>query len=548
MNNDTKNDFLKQGFLFFPRVNSDFQFILDVVNDLLDKYPQVLNWINEDQDKFGKGKKRDRILDKKFEENRTKSIIPEEKLKEILGGDVDAEKLELQIGHNRMQPIIVLLFFVFRGYYGSFSKKQNFDFIKESVTIQNWLAQYGVTKLPSSTTLFENVNMISSETYEKILTLQCEMVKEEGFDDFNKSFVDSTSVAGNTAYPTDVTTLYKLLWRSTFNGIKLSQLFNKPITEAYFIGWFNEMKSCIFSLSMGKLNPKNKKKVCKKLFDLANKIQNRLSAKLAEREAEARQILGSLRPSYSIRTLAILEGVKSDLEESKYVLGYAYKSLLEGKKYKSTEKILSVSDKNVAFIKKGSLRDAVIGYKPQVVRSGNGIITAILFPEGNTSDAKELKPVLEQAFERTGVVSKMVSTDDGYPSEENLKWLLEVGSETISFNGAKGRKLTSDEDWKSTAYQIARGERSMIEGLFSTLKTVQGFGKLSRRGLENGKKELLEKVIVQNFYRIGILRKRREEEMRLKNIKIKEEKKTIIQSVYRVSIEPLRKQIEKVAA
>jgi len=54
-----------------------------------------------------------------------------------------------------------------------------------------------------------------------------------------------------------------------------------------------------------------------------------------------------------------------------------------------------------------------------------------------------------------------------------------------------------------------------------------GFGKLSRWGLENGKSEILEKVLAQNFYRIGILRKRREEETRLKDVKIKKEREKI---------------------
>ncbi len=547
MNNDTKTDFFKQGFLFFSSVNSDFKFILDVATDLLDKHPDILNWIKKDQDKVSKEKKRQRILDRQFEENKTKSLISEKQLNEILGNDCE-EELILKTGRKRMPPIIVFLFFVFRGYYGSFTKKQNFDFIRESITIQNWLAQYGINKLPGETTILENVNMISSETYEKILTLQCEMIKEEGFDDFSKAFIDSTSVAGNTAYPTDITVLYKLLFRSTFNAIKLSQLFDNPITKNCFDGWFKEMKKCIFSIAMGKLKPKKKKKVCKNLFALAGKIQNRLLIKLADREIESQQTFSLIRPSCRFRLEAVFSEIKTDLEESKQVLEYAYKSIIDGKKFKSKEKILSVSDANVGFIKKGSLRTAVIGYKPQVVRSGSGIITAILFPEGNTSDAAELIPVLEQAIERTGVVPEMLSTDDGYPSEENLEWLQKTGVKINSFNGAKGRKLTSEEDWESTAYQIARAERSMIEGLFSTLKTVQGFGKLSRRGLENGKSEMLEKVLAQNFYRIGILRKRCEEETRLKDVKRKKKKKTIIQSVYRIAIEPESRTPKKAAA
>ena len=547
MNNDTKNDFLKQGFFFLPTINSDFQFILDVATDLLKENPQVLCWIKEDQDKFSKEEKRLRILDKQFKEDLTKPLFLEKRIDKVID-TTGKEEIVLKTGRPRMAPIIVFLFFIFRGYYGNFTQKQNFDFIKESITIQNWLTQNGVTKLPGATTILENVNKISSETYEKILTLQCEMIKVEGFDDFNKAFIDSTSVAGNTAYPTDITMLYKLLFRSTFNAIKLSQLFDNPITEKYFDGWFKEMKKCIFSIAMGKLKPKKKKKVCKKLFALAEKIQNRLSAKLAEREMEAQKTFVLIKPSHRFRLEAILKTVKTDLEDSKRVLEYAYKSILEGKKYKSTEKILSISDANVGFIKKGSLRTAVIGYKPQVVRSGSGIITAILFPEGNTSDAAELRPVLEQSIKRTGVVPEMLSTDDGYPSEENLEWLQEVGVETNSFNGAKGRKLTSEEDWESTAYQIARAERSMIEGLFSTLKTVQGFGKLSRRGLENGKSELLEKVLAQNFYRIGILRKRREEEIQTKNIKIKKEEEVTIQSVYRVTIKPKQRKDLKIVA
>ncbi len=547
MNNDTKNKFFSQGFLFFSPVNSDFKLILDVATDLLDNHPEILCLIKKDQDKVSKEKKRLRILDRQFEENKTKTLIPEEQFNKILE-NVDQEELILKTGRKRMPPIIVFLFFIFRGYYGNFTKKQNFDFIKESITIQNWLSQYGITKLPGETTILENVNMISSETYEKILTLQCEMIKEEGFDDFNKAFIDSTSVAGNTSYPTDITILYKLLFRSTYNAIKLSQIFNYPITKNCFEGWLKKMKKCIFLIAMDKLKAKKKKRVCKKLFAIAAKLQNRLTVKLSEREIESQQIFGQMRPSHRFRLEAIFSGIKTDLEESKRVLDYAYKSIIAGKKYKSKEKLLSISDPNVAFIKKGSLRTAVIGYKPQVVRSGNGIITAVLFPEGNTSDASELIPVLEQSIERTGIVPEMLSTDDGYPSAENLEKLQKIGVKTNSFNGVKGRKLTSEEDWESTAYQIARSERSMIEGLFSTLKTVQGFGKLSRRGLENGRSEILEKVLAHNFYRIGILRKRSQEEIRLKDVKIKKDKKTIIQSVYRVTIDPERLKREKVAA
>ena len=69
MNNDTKNDFLKQGFFFLPTINSDFQFILDVATDLLKENPQILHWIKKDRDKFSKEETRlKNIKTKKDEE------------------------------------------------------------------------------------------------------------------------------------------------------------------------------------------------------------------------------------------------------------------------------------------------------------------------------------------------------------------------------------------------------------------------------------------------------------------------------------------------
>ncbi len=514
-NNDTKNEFLRQGFFFFSTVNSTFQFILNIASELVEKNQEILQWIQQDQDKFCKEKKRLRILDRRFEENKTASLFYESDLKKICEA-IDAEEIILNTGRPRMDPIIVFLFFIFRGYYGSFCKKHSLDLLMESTSIKIWLARYGIDELPGATTILENVNMISNETREKILTLQCSMVSEEELDDFETSIIDSTAVAGNTAYPTDVSILYKLISRSYLKLYKFCELFGLSTPKAYFKDWLPEMKSSVFVLEMGKLKNKEKRKVCKKLLKLAGKIENRLSKKHEQLQAEIELILSGLRPTLQMRFIKIWEGIKVDLEDSIKVSQYTRGGFLEGKKYKSKDKILSISDENVGYIKKGSLRSAVIGYKPQIVRSGNGIITAMKVSEGNTSDMKELIPVLKQDFRRTETISKTVNTDDGYSWNYNKNYLKRVGVEVISFNGINGRRLTSDEDWESEVYKAARANRSTIEGLISTLKLVHDFGKLRRRGIENGRAEMLEKVIAQNFYRIGILRKRRREKEREK--------------------------------
>ena len=513
MTNNTKNGFLKQGFLFFETVNSNFNLILNIASELIEKHPQILDWIKRDQDKYCKEKKRLRVFDKQFEESKTVPLFSESELKKMLEA-INDDEITLDAGRPRMQPVIVFLFLLFRGYHTSFCKKHSADLLMESISIRSWLAKYGVGEFPGITTILENVNMVSNETREKLLTLQCGMVFEEGLDNFKESFVDSTTVAGNTAYPTDISILYKLVSRSYSNMKKICELLNLPMSESYFKEWFSEMKSCVFSLAMGKLKKPKKKKVCRKLMKLTMKIENRLSQKYNHFQSEVEYILSGLRPTLRTRLSKIWEEIKLDLDDSIKVLEYTQGGIIDGKKYKSRDKILSISDGDVAFIIKGSLRSAVVGYKPQLARSKNGIITALELPAGNAPDFQELIPVMKQIIRRTKIIPEMLSVDDGYSSFHNRKWLEKIGVKTKSFNGINGRRLTSDEDWESEVYKAARADRSLIEGLISTLKLVQEFGKSKRRGLENNRAEMLEKIIAHNFSRIGMLRHKRHEKER----------------------------------
>jgi len=513
MTNNTKIDFLKQGFLFFETVNSNFNLILNIASELITKHPEILDWIKQDQDKYCKEKKRLRELDKQFKSSETISLFSESELKKMFEA-ISENEITLNVGRPRMQPIIVLLFLIFRGYHTSFCKKHSADLLMESISIRSWLAKYGVSKFPGITTILENVNVVSNETREKLLTLQCDMVFEESLDNFKESFVDSTTVAGNTAYPTDISVLYKLLSRSYSNMNKICVLLNLPMSESYFKEWFSEVKSCVFSLAMGKLKKPKKKKVCRKLIKSTLKIENRLSKKYNQLQAEMEYILSGLRPTLRIRFSKIWKNIKLDLDDSIKVLKYTQGGIIEGKKYKSKDKILSVSDEDVAFIIKGSLRSAVIGYKPQLARSKNGIITALELPAGNAPDSQELIPVLKQIIRRTKIIPEVLSVDDGYSSLHNLKWLEKIGVKTKSFNGINGHRLTSNEDWESEVYKVARADRSLIEGLISTLKLVQGFGTSRRLGLENNRAEMLEKIISYNFSRIGMLRHKKCEKER----------------------------------
>jgi IS5 family transposase len=149
----------------------------------------------------------------------------------------------------------------------------------------------------------------------------------------------------------------------------------------------------------------------------------------------------------------------------------------------------------------------VVGYKPQVARSGAGFVTGLLLPKGNAADSDQLVPMVDQVVRRTTVVPKVLSVDDGYASAANMAAMKVLKIEVISINGSKGRALTARADWNSDEYALARDQRSAIESWRFTLKQGFDFGEVARRGLAAAYGELLEKVLAYNLCHLARMRR-----------------------------------------
>ncbi|GAX60488.1 transposase and inactivated derivatives, IS5 family [Candidatus Scalindua japonica] len=163
--------------------------------------------------------------------------------------------------------------------------------------------------------------------------------------------------------------------------------------------------------------------------------------------------------------------------------------------------MLSLSDGDAAFIKKGG-REPKIGYKPQLGRSKNGFVSTLVVPKGNAADSGELNGTIEDHIMRTEVIPQKVSTDDGYANAKiRTKW-LSAGVEIFSISGSKGKNMITEEEWESEEYKESRNNRSAVESMMFTIKHNFEFGVVMRRGIENVRAELLEKVIAYNFCRI----------------------------------------------
>ncbi|MBT7065886.1 MAG: transposase, partial [Verrucomicrobia bacterium] len=174
---------------------------------------------------------------------------------------------------------------------------------------------------------------------------------------------------------------------------------------------------------------------------------------------------------------------------------------------KGTHRVLSTGDRAASWIAKGN-RIPVIGYKPQLARSGNGFVAALLVPEGNAADSAMLLPLVHEAMDNTGVKLKLAGFDDGYTSKANHKALAKLKVKHISFSGSKALKLVGEEAYADPVLAKARADRSAVESLMFCLKHVHGFGRLRRRGIAAVRAELTGKVIVYNMRRAIMLRAR----------------------------------------
>ncbi len=486
---------------------TDFRDYLDEVDEVIRFAPEIVDEINQDLDAHALNKKRLRMEDRKFFESQT-ADLPELDLPQR---DLAFDQLTLAVGRPRMSGYAVFVFLMLRGFLGSLSSKPAQRFLLESMSLDHFLQRLGL-KIPGATTLLENVNAVSSTTRARILDRQIELIFKEDLDDFKELTIDSTAVKANSNWPTDGKILNDLLGRAHRLGQQFHLFGLKDFRKGWLPRWLDEMAGLEFQICLGAGKPKSlgkRKRHYRKLLKKGSKAAAALARELRDLEQDLE--MGKLPPSRREMFKRILEQIRSDITDANRVIDYAADRVFRDKTLPSTEKVLSLSDGSAAYIKKGG-RNAVIGYKPQLVRSKNGFITSLIVPQGNAADSIKLEPAIEDSIRRTGIVAELVSTDDGYASTAGRDALLSMGVKDVSISGAKGKKLTAPEDWTSEKYRDARRNRSAVESLMFTIKEGFDFGKLGRRGIDAVRQELTEKVLAYNCCRIILIKQRRKKQ------------------------------------
>ena len=479
----------------------------DIINEayaLANRCPEILTKIENDQVNYGKEKKAKRIQDKQWlkSQNSWFSWF----LPKSIG--VEASELTLGFGRKRMPPLLVLIYMLIRGTFGGIKSRETQVMLQESISLHILFQNLGINS-PGQSTITENINAVSNTTRDEILTLHLQTVLANDLDDFKVLIGDSTSVKGNSAYPTDSSILVRLVERIFHIGQTVERYGITPMSDMGFSQQIKQIKSVAKSIAFaaGKKGSKRKtKRLYGQLLKKIKKIHNTYAKEVKKIQKATKKL--SILPSRKQRLEELVKVMVDDHENLVKVSDYCRDWFFEEKKTNSNEKVLSLADKDAAFIQKGG-RSAVIGYKPQLGRSENGFISSIIVPDGNAADSTQLEPLINDAIERLGVIPQVASFDDGYTNTEVRDTLLANGIEIVSISGAKGKRMIPEDVYNSDEYQKARNDRSAVESLMYTVKHNHKFGQVMRRGIEDVRAELLEKALAYNLARAIFIRERK---------------------------------------
>lgn len=411
------------------------------------------------------------------------------------------QETRIQKRREVLNPEALLYFVLARSFFTNCYGERGYGLMLENSSLQKCLSKLGLSKMPARSTLHEHLNFLSEETLDFINSSILSTVKNEGLDNFLWLTMDSTAIASVSTFPVDNNMLVRLLekfyssttslidlrleekgWRSIINSLPLksaSNLMKDIINISKQISFAKGKKNArqIRTEGYHKLCAKGEKLLAK-LSDIADRLDlSGLSKELQNNYFE----------------------LYKTVDEKLYFVQKRFKIAMPGDMGEiEPELLLSLSDEDAAFIKKGG-RETIFGYRPNFARSQQGFITSVTLEAGNTSDTSVFISTIKDHQNQSGVLPAIVSTDDGYCSNDNLNKAIDMGIELVSFSGSKGKNLFGDEFWQEQPNRIIRDMRSNAEATISHFKNDYDMSRLSVGGISKVRKEILMRTITFNL-------------------------------------------------
>lgn len=336
---------------------------------------------------------------------------------------------------------------------------------------------------PRRSTLQSTIRQITPATLEKVqLTLSKKWV-EDGTISTDKLRIDSTVVASDIAPPSDSQILN--------DGVRvLSRMLAKSKsitgTKIRFVDQRGRSKSLAYRI----FNAKSTKK--EGLYPDLLRIVSIVIAQVDRGIGLVNQ-LNTVTETQK-KWVAKLTHFKT---LTRRVVDQTERRIIHNEKVPSAEKIVSLFEEHTDIIVKG-FRDVQYGHKINLSSEQNGFITYLCIEDGNPSDKDLFMPVLNFHQSTLKTLPDSVVADGGYASRKNVEEGRSLGVKRVVFHKPVGLSLHA-MGVKQKTFDALRNFRAGVEGNISELKRSFGAGKAKWKGLDGFKAFVWSAVLSYNL-------------------------------------------------
>lgn len=337
--------------------------------------------------------------------------------------------------------------------------------------------------VPDHRTFNRNFNRLQPETIRRLNDAVVDAAVEMRVANIVKIRTDTTVVETNIHFPTDSGLLWDVV-RVHTRLVKQLRGELGAMLDCDFPDRTRRARRRMQEISRMTSRQRSRQQI-RKYRDLLH-VTEEVMQRAAVHVAAAKSLLDHLDPMRAAIVNALLTQCEEVRGLGRRVVDQTRRRIIGGEQVPVDEKLFSIFEPHTDLIVRGKARKPVeFGHKVRLVEGGNGLITDYEVLKGNPADQDHVKPTLDHHQNRFGKAPRLVTTDRGFDSKENIVACKQAGVIVESIPQRGGQKTPEREAHeKSRAFKRAQRFRAGIEGRISVLFRGRGMKRCLAHGLD----------------------------------------------------------------
>jgi transposase, IS5 family len=333
--------------------------------------------------------------------------------------------------------------------------------------------------VPHPTTLSKLVRRCGPDTIAALNTALLGRLADDKLLRCRKLRVDTTVVAANVAYPTDVGLLARAVAKLVTTSKRVQAAGGAPRTRIRDRRRAARRRAREVAQALRSRTGDAKRLV----WEVTGQVVAVATAQLADADRIVAGARRGRRQGTGRRT-ALVDELTTTIQRTRRLLDQA-RTRLAGDMPSGSSRLVSLHDPDARPIRKGRIGQPVeFGYKAQVVDNPDGVVCDSTVMVGNPADAPLLVPAIQRVIARTGKPPGVVTADRGYGEAMVERDVAGLGVARVAIP-RRGRTSPARH-----AVQRQRGFRRLMkwrtgcEGRISQLKHRFGWARTRLDGLQ----------------------------------------------------------------